>query len=75
MESKKRTKILDVNVFGRIMSYASAYKKLFLFSGLCSILLAIAAALRPYLVTKAIDEYVYTKTQEGFLMCLLSVRL
>jgi len=73
MESKKRTKILDVNVFGRIMSYASAYKKLFLFSGLSSILLALAAAVRPYLVTKAIDEYVYTKTQEGFLMSIILI--
>ncbi len=73
MASNKKTNIFDLNVFGRIMSYAAAHKKLFILSGLFSILLATIATLRPYIVIKAIDEYVYTKTEEGFLMITILI--
>ncbi len=68
MTSNKKIKILDLHLFGRIMNYAAAYKKLFVLSGMFSILLAGAAAFRPYLIIMAIDDYVKTRTETGFLL-------
>ncbi|NJB82382.1 ABC transporter ATP-binding protein [Wenyingzhuangia aestuarii] len=73
MASNKKTKVFDTNVFSRILSYASAYKSLFILSGISSILLAGVGALRPYLIINAIDKYVYTKTEEGFLTLVLII--
>lgn len=67
MSTNKKSKILDLNIFSRIMSYAMAYKNLFIFTSLFSISLAVVSALRPYLIINGIDKYVYTKTEEGFL--------
>lgn len=77
MTSNKKSNILDLGVFKRIMGYAAAYKGLFIMSAIASTLLAIAAALRPYLITKAIDQYVYAKVEEGFLLfvCIILVIL
>lgn len=67
MSTNKKSKILDINVFSRIMSYAMVYKNLFIFTSIFSISLAAVSALRPYLMINGIDQYVYTKTEEGFL--------
>ncbi|MDO3695479.1 ABC transporter ATP-binding protein [Wenyingzhuangia sp. chi5] len=67
MSTNKKIKVLDVNIFSRIMSYAMAYKGLFIFTAIFSILLAAVSAVRPYLIINGIDRYVYTKTEEGFL--------
>ena len=48
------------------MSYAMAYKGLFIFTSIFSIGLAGVSALRPYLIINGIDRFVYTKTEEGF---------
>ncbi|NIJ44585.1 subfamily B ATP-binding cassette protein MsbA [Wenyingzhuangia heitensis] len=73
MASNKKTNVFDLSVFSRIMSYASAYKSLFIFSGISSVLLAGIGALRPYLIINAIDNYVYTKTEEGFLTLVIII--
>lgn len=73
MSANKKINILDLKVFRRIMSYASAYKSLFVFAGIFSILLASISTLRPYLIIMAIDDYVYTKTEEGFLLFILLI--
>ena len=49
------------------MSYAMAYKGLFIFTSVFSICLAAVSALRPYLIIHGIDNFVYTKNEEGFL--------
>ena len=67
MSTNKKIKVLDVNIFSRIMSYAMAYKGLFIFTSIFSIGLAGVSALRPYLIINGIDRFVYTKTEEGFL--------
>ena len=66
MSTNKKIKVLDVNIFSRIMSYAMAYKGLFIFTSIFSIGLAGVSALRPYLIINGIDRFVYTKTEEGF---------
>ncbi|MGY5352725.1 ABC transporter ATP-binding protein [Wenyingzhuangia sp. IMCC45533] len=73
MASNKKINILDLKIFGRIMSYAKAYKHLFVFTGLFSLLLASVSALRPYLIIMAIDDYVKTKTEEGFLLFVILI--
>ncbi|MDO6737880.1 ABC transporter ATP-binding protein [Wenyingzhuangia sp. 2_MG-2023] len=73
MTTNKKIKILDISIFGRIMSYASAYKNLFIFSGVFSILLAIVSALRPRLIGIGIDDYVRNKNEEGFLSFTLLI--
>lgn len=65
--SNNKGSIFDLAVFGRIMKFALAYKWLFVFSGVFSICLATASVIRPILVKKAIDTYIETKVQEGFL--------
>ena len=67
MPNSKKNKILDLNIFSRIMSYAMDYKALFVSTSVFSISLAIISTLRPYLMINGIDNYVYTKTEEGFL--------
>lgn len=49
------------------MSYAMAYKALFIFTAIFSVCLAAVSAYRPYLIINGIDRFVYTKTEEGFL--------
>ncbi|ANW96504.1 antibiotic ABC transporter ATP-binding protein [Wenyingzhuangia fucanilytica] len=67
MSSNKKIKVLDINIFSRIMSYAMAYKALFIFTAIFSVCLAAVSAYRPYLIINGIDRFVYTKTEEGFL--------
>lgn len=67
MRNNKKGNIFDLAVFGRIMKFALAYRWLFVFSGLFSICLATASVFRPILVKKAIDTYIETKVQTGFL--------
>ncbi|MGY5354354.1 ABC transporter ATP-binding protein [Wenyingzhuangia sp. IMCC45467] len=73
MSTNKKIKILDTNIFGRIMSYAKAYKGLFIFTSIFSICLAGVSTLRPYLIINGIDKYVYTKTEEGFLNFIILI--
>lgn len=73
MSVKQKNKILDLKVFSRILSYASVHKKLFIGTSFFSIALALIATLRPYLVIAAIDDYVYTKTEKGFLISVILI--
>ena len=67
MSTNKKIKVLDVNIFSRIMSYATKYKSLFIFTSIFSVALAAVSALRPYLIIRGIDEFVKPKSETGFL--------
>lgn len=73
MKTTKKNNVFDLAIFGRILSYALKYKKLFIFSALFSVCLATVSALRPYLVKMAIDDYVVTKNQDGFLLLIIII--
>lgn len=73
MEATKKNNVFDLAIFGRILSYALKYKRLFIFSALFSVCLATVSALRPYLVKIAIDDYVLTKNQDGFLLFIIII--
>lgn len=73
MSSSKKGNIFDLAIFSRIMNYALAYRSLFVFSTIFSIALATVSTLRPKLIIDAIDNYVETKTQEGFGMIVLII--
>ncbi len=62
MSSEKRTKF-NVNVFKRLVSYASPYKGYFILAFVFTIGLSIVAPLRPSVIGNIVDEYVI-RTQD-----------
>ncbi|MGY6650335.1 ABC transporter ATP-binding protein [Wenyingzhuangia sp. IMCC45574] len=73
MNNNKKGNIFDLAVFGRIMKFAMAYKWLFILSAIASISLATASIARPILTKIAIDTYIETKVQEGFLNIIVII--
>ncbi|HGE5774120.1 ABC transporter ATP-binding protein [Flavobacterium psychrophilum] len=59
-------KAFDTTLFKRILEYTKPYKKRFYSVIVWAILLAIFAALRPYLLKNIIDDYVLPKDKNGF---------
>ncbi len=62
----KKMKAFDTTLFKRILEYTKPYKKRFYSVIVWAILLAIFAALRPYLLKNIIDDYVLPKDKNGF---------
>jgi subfamily B ATP-binding cassette protein MsbA len=72
------SKIFDLKVFSRLMSFASQHKPKFYASIFIAISLSVIASFRPYLTKMAIDDYVMTNDREGLLfivMVMLGVML
>ena len=67
MSKKTRGKIFDVQVFKRLMGFAKTYKTHFLIASITAILLALIAAVRPYLLIETVDNYIKTKDPVGLL--------
>ncbi|WP_395060693.1 ABC transporter ATP-binding protein, partial [Flavobacterium sp.] len=59
-------KAFDTTLFKRILEYTKPYKKRYYSVIVWAILLAIFAALRPYLLKNIIDDYVLPKDKNGF---------
>ena len=59
-------KAFDTTLFKRILEYTKPYKKRYYSVIFWAILLAIFAALRPYLLKTIIDNYVLPKDKNGF---------
>ncbi|MEO8236148.1 MAG: ABC transporter ATP-binding protein [Flavobacterium sp.] len=59
-------KAFDTSLFKRILEYTKPYKKRYYSVIVWAILLAIFAALRPYLLKNIIDDYVLPKDKNGF---------
>lgn len=63
MSEKVSGKAFDIKIFARIMSFAKGYKLQFSIAVLSTILLALAAAARPYILIQAVDDF--TKNKDG----------
>jgi subfamily B ATP-binding cassette protein MsbA len=59
-------KAFDTTLFKRILKYTKPYKKRYYSVIVWAILLAVFAALRPYLLKNIIDDYVLPKDKNGF---------
>jgi len=72
--SKKTTgKIFDIQIFKRLMGFARKYRIHFFIACLAAILLAVIAAIRPYLLIETVDGYIKTKDAEGLLFYTLLI--
>ena len=58
--AKKGSKIFDWNVISRVLSLASPYKKQFFTSAALACGLSVLGPVRPFLIQKAVDEYILT---------------
>ncbi len=61
-------KALNTTLFKKILTYTKPYKKRYYSVIFWAILLAIFAALRPYLLKNIIDDYVVPKDTNGFFL-------
>ena len=68
-------KAFDTTVFKRILEYTKPYKKRYYSVVAFAILLAIFAALRPYLLKNIIDVFVLPKDKSGFSIFIVLMAL
>jgi ATP-binding cassette subfamily B protein len=66
-------KAFDNKLFGRVMVYVRPYQRVLYQALALTILLAIVGVLRPYLIGKAVDEYVVPSDSEGLLVLTLVI--
>ena len=65
--SKVSGKAWDVKLFQRVFRYVKPYRKVFYFTALLVVLLAVLAPLRPYLIQYMIDDKVKVGDVDGVL--------
>ncbi|MDA9111758.1 ABC transporter ATP-binding protein/permease [Flavicella sp.] len=65
MSNKPKVAIFDIQIFKRLMGFAKKYRLQFFTTSLVAILLAVIAAVRPYLLVQTVDLYIKTKDAEG----------
>jgi len=65
MSDKTKVAIFDIQIFKRLMGFAKKYRLQFFSTSLVAILLAVIAAVRPYLLVQTVDLYIKTKDAEG----------
>jgi ATP-binding cassette subfamily B protein len=67
---------VDVNLLKRVFRYAYPYSRIFAWSIFLTMLLAVLAPLRPWLIQYTLDKYILLNDSSGLLnMCLLMVGL
>ncbi|MCO6495597.1 MAG: ABC transporter ATP-binding protein [Bacteroidetes bacterium] len=64
---KKDRSILDTTLLWRIIKLSSPYKKQFYWAVISTILVAITAPLRPYLIQIALEDYIAKSDKSGLL--------
>lgn len=64
-------KAIDTKILSRVYKYLIPYKKIFYLSVLLTILIAIVAPVRPYLVQYTIDNYILKDHSSGLLNMVL----
>jgi len=70
-ENQDKEKLFNVSLFKRLLVFLQPYRGIF-FGVLASVvLLALATAVRPYILQQAIDNNIVTKEFEGFLPYIL----
>ena len=60
-------KVFDIKLFKRLLSYIKNYRFAFFIASSAVILLALAAAIRPILLIKIVDDYISTKNSKQVL--------
>ncbi len=60
-------KVFDIKLFKRLLSYIKYYRFAFIIASSAVILLAFAAAIRPILLIKIVDDYISTKNSKQVL--------
>ncbi|MDB0601848.1 ABC transporter ATP-binding protein [Tenacibaculum maritimum] len=68
---EKTGKAFDIRIFARIMSFAKSYKLQFFIAIISTILLAIAAAARPTIVIKTVNDFTVHKNSESLLFYVM----
>ncbi|MEC4005935.1 ABC transporter ATP-binding protein [Flavobacterium sp. SUN052] len=63
-----KAKAFDISLFKRILKYTKPYKILFYGVIIAAVLLAVFAAIRPYLLKLTVDTYIKPKDQNGLLL-------
>jgi len=67
---------LDINLLRRVFRYVTPYRGIFIWSIVLTILLAILAPLRPWLIQFTLDRYILLNDHTGLIdMSLLMVGL
>ena len=70
--TKKVTgKAFDAKLFMRLMQFVKSYKIPFLIAAISTILLALAAALRPWLLQQIVDKYIAHKNAKELLQYII----
>jgi len=64
---KKKKKLFDFRLLGRLFSFAGPYRGGFIFSMVMSVILAILSPLRPYLIQISVDKYIGGRLLEGLI--------
>lgn len=76
MANKVTGKAYDWQLLKRVFNYAKPYKSKFFWSVLLTISIALIAPVRPYLIQKTLDEYIFFNRTSGLLnMTLLMIAL
>lgn len=74
--SKVSGNAVDVSLLRRVFRYAYPYRKMFVWSIILTILLAILAPLRPWLIQYTLDKFILFGDSSGLLtMCLVMLAL
>jgi len=71
MAEKVSGKAFDVKIFNRLMSFAKQYRLMFTIAASSTILLAIFAILRPWILVGVVDNYILGKDPEKLLNYIL----
>ena len=69
--SNKTGNAFDIKIFARIMSFAKRYRAEFIIAASSTILLAIASAIRPYILVLAVDDFTVNKDLNNLLNFVL----
>lgn len=60
-------KAYDISLLKRILHYVAPYKRIFIWSVVLTISLALIAPLRPLLIQYTVDKYIFTNNYQGLL--------
>lgn len=69
--SKVTGKALDWKLLGRVMHYVKPYKSMFIIAALLTILLSVVSLAQPYLMEKAVDDYILKGDYPGLVRIVL----
>jgi len=70
-QEEQKEKVFNISLFKRLLVYLNPYKKVFFGVLFSVIIIALATAIRPFILQQAIDNNIATKQYEGFLPYIL----